>query len=382
MKLRLFYHLIYGVVIIDKLKISVYAICKNEEKFVKRWVESMSEADEIFVTDTGSSDGTAELLKEAGVNVQSIALEEWRFDTARNISLGFVSEDTDICVCTDLDEVFEKGWREKLEKAWVKGETTRARYGYTWSFKKDGTPDVTFILDKIHARKGYKWVHPVHEILKYENGAERFTKTDIQLNHYPDSAKSRGQYLPLLELSVKEDPNDDRNVHYLGREYMFYGQWDKCIETLKRHLILPSAVWLDERSASMRYIARCYRAKGDFKNASVWLYRAIAEAPYLREPYVETAYLAYLEKNWEKVYFMVNEALKIKNRPQTYINEGFCWDSTVYDLGAVAAFNLELYQKSLELAEMACAMNPNDERLRDNLEIIKKSVINGNKNMQ
>lgn len=369
----------YGVKKIDKLKISVYAICKNEEKFVKRWLRSMSEADEIFVTDTSSSDNTVSLLKEGGAKVQTVALDEWRFDVARNISLSFVDEDTDICVCTDLDEIFEKGWREKLEKAWINGKTTRARYNYTWSFNKDGTPDVTFMLDKIHARHGYKWVHPVHEILKYENGIENFAETDIKLNHYPDSTKSRGQYLPLLELSVKEEPNDDRNVHYLGREYMFYGKWDKCIETLKYHLSLPTARWLDERCASMRYIARACRAKGDLKSASVWLYRAMAEAPHLREPYVETAYLAYLEENWEKVYFAVNEALKIKNRPKTYINEGFCWDSTVYDLGAVAAFHLGLYQKSLNLAEKAYKLNPCDERLRKNTEIIRSFTENNEK---
>ena len=37
----------------NKFKICVYAICKNEEKFVSRWVESMKEADKIFVLDTG-----------------------------------------------------------------------------------------------------------------------------------------------------------------------------------------------------------------------------------------------------------------------------------------------------------------------------------------
>lgn len=39
----------------NKFKICVYAICKNEEKFVSRWVESMKEADKIFVLDTGST---------------------------------------------------------------------------------------------------------------------------------------------------------------------------------------------------------------------------------------------------------------------------------------------------------------------------------------
>ena len=50
----------------SKYKVSVYAICKNEEKFVSRWVESMKEADEIYVLDTGSTDNT---IKKLGVNV-------------------------------------------------------------------------------------------------------------------------------------------------------------------------------------------------------------------------------------------------------------------------------------------------------------------------
>ena len=45
-------------------KICVYAICKNESQFVDRWYESMKEADEIVVLDTGSTDDTIEQLKK------------------------------------------------------------------------------------------------------------------------------------------------------------------------------------------------------------------------------------------------------------------------------------------------------------------------------
>ena len=54
----------------NKYKVCVYAISKNEEKFVDRWVNSMNEADEIFVLDTGSTDNTLKKLKELGVNVK------------------------------------------------------------------------------------------------------------------------------------------------------------------------------------------------------------------------------------------------------------------------------------------------------------------------
>ena len=52
-----------------KYKVAVYAICKNEEKFVKRWYESVKEADGVFVLDTGSTDNTAEKLRKLGAKV-------------------------------------------------------------------------------------------------------------------------------------------------------------------------------------------------------------------------------------------------------------------------------------------------------------------------
>ena len=53
----------------DKLKIVVYAICQNEAKFVKRWMDSMKEADEVVVLDTGSNDATVSLLRSYGAKV-------------------------------------------------------------------------------------------------------------------------------------------------------------------------------------------------------------------------------------------------------------------------------------------------------------------------
>ena len=98
------------------MKICVYAITKNEEKNVDAWVDSMSEADEIYVLDTGSSDNTVSKLKKRGVHVKQEVIIPWRFDVARNKSLEMVPEDTVLYVCTDLDERFDSGWRNFLEK--------------------------------------------------------------------------------------------------------------------------------------------------------------------------------------------------------------------------------------------------------------------------
>lgn len=358
------------------MKVYVYAICKNESKFARRWLASMGEADGIFVLDTGSTDDTAALLRAGGAQVTEEIISPWRFDTARNRSLEIVPGDADICVCTDLDEAFHPGWRHLLEAAW-QPDATRARYRYTWNFQPDGTEGYVFWLDKCHARRGYRWTHPVHEVLTWqgEKGKEKIVTVEgMQLDHRADPGKSRSQYLPLLELSVKESPEDDRNMHYLGREYLFYGRWDDCIRTLEKHLAMPSARWADERCASMRYIARAYKAKGDGEKAEAWLFRALAEAPYLREPWIEAAALAYEKADWEAAAFLTGRALKITERPRTYISESSAWGSLPWDLRALALYHTDRYREALAAAEKACGLAPKDQRLRENRRLIEEKI--------
>lgn len=360
----------------NKYKVYVYAICKNEEKFVNRWVKSMSEADKIFVLDTGSSDNTVKLLEDLGVAVKTQEIKPWRFDVARNKSLDLVPNDADICVCTDLDEIFHSGWREALEKAW-NHSAKRVRYRYTWNFNPDGSEGTVFYIDKIHSKKDYCWINPVHEVLKWcgeANEPQIVLAEGIQLDHFADDTKPRSQYLPLLELAVSEDPQNDRNMHYLGREYMFYGKWDKCIETLKRHLSLKTAVWKDERSASMRFIARSYINLKKLDEAQNWCLRAIAEAPHLREPYLEYASLALLISDWELVVWLTKKALNITERPKTYITEAASWGSLPYDLGSIGHYHLGNFKKSLDFIDKAIALSPNDERLKSNRELILKKL--------
>lgn len=358
------------------MKVCVYAICKNESQFVGRWMDSMSEADGIYVLDTGSDDGTPELLAARGAVVEVERISPWRFDTARNRSLALVPADADICVCTDLDEYFHPGWRALLENAWTEG-TKQAAYRYTWNFNPDGTEGHVFWQEKIHSRFGWEWAHPVHEIPHWlgEGSPKKVYVEGMQLDHRADPTKSRAQYLPLLELSVAEDPGDDRNMHYLGREYYFHGMWEKAIKTLKQHVSMPNALWSDERCASMRYISRSYQALGDRVHALMWLYRAIGEAQHLREPYMDMAKLLYAEGNWDGVAFFAREALKISVRPRTYICESESWGALPYDLLSLALYYTGRREEALAAAEKAQELSPQDGRIARNVELMRKNAV-------
>lgn len=360
------------------MKVYVYAICKNESQFVDRWMDSMLEADGVYVMDTGSTDDTVEKLRSRGAVVEIRTVTPWRFDTARNMSMDLVPDDADICICTDLDELLHPGWRTLLEKAWVPG-TTRAAYRYTWNFNPDGSEGYVFWTEKAHSRYGYKWTHPVHEVLTWVSDSREGNKVYVegmQLDHKADDTKSRAQYLPLLEMSVQEDPNDDRNLHYLGREYYFHGRWQDAINTLKRHLALPNATWEDERCASMRYMSRCYIRLGQTNEAQRWLWRAIGEAPHLREPYLELARLLYTQKNWDGVVYLTLEALRISERPRTYVCEAESWGSLPWDLLSLGLYYTGRYSEALQAVEKAAELAPTDKRIASNLALMRTRAAN------
>lgn len=355
------------------MKITVYAISKNEEKFAARWVESMAEADHICVLDTGSTDGTVEILADLGVIVRREEIVPWRFDVARNRSMELIPEDTDICVCTDLDEVFRPGWRAALERAWRPG-TEQLRYSYIWSFDEHGRPGTEFLQEKIHAPGVFRWVHPVHEVLERTDGAVSWPVAEapeIVLEHHPDHGKSRGGYLRLLELSVRERPNDDRNAHYLGREYMFHRRWDEAIAQLQRHLTLPTATWVAERSASMRFISRCYLAKGDQPEAMRWALRAVAEAPELRESWVQAEEAAYAGEDWPAAAFFGGKAVAVTKKSGCYINEERAWGAYPWDAMAYALYRLGDLEGAAAATERALELEPGNERLRGNMKFYR-----------
>ena len=347
-------------------RICVYAISKNEEMFVDRFCDAASDADLILIADTGSTDRTVELAEKAwATKVQHIHISPWRFDLARNAALALVPKDIDICVSLDLDEELQPGWREEIERVWSYG-TTRLRYKFDWGV------GIVFYYEKIHGRNGYKWHHPCHEYPVPDRLQERWARTDMLLVvHKPDPTKSRGQYLDLLRVSVKEDPQDPRNAFYYARELSFNARWHDAITECKRYLELPGATWDGERCYAMRVISRSYQALGDTHGALNWARRATAEAPNTREPWCEVAMLSYMTHRWAECYGAAMSALAITDRELVYTCDPEVWSAQPHDLAAISAWHLGLKEQALEHANNALSFKPDDERLKGNVSMMQ-----------
>lgn len=352
------------------MKIAVYTIALNEEQFVQSWFDSAKDADYLLIADTGSTDQTVEKAKMLGIKVVHISVQPWRFDDARNAALAAIPADVDYCIALDMDEQLQPGWRAELEKMDVK-RCARPRYKYTWSWNADGSPGLQYGGDKIHRRSGFRWKHPVHEVLVYTDAqADTQEWCGLEIHHHPDDSKSRSQYLPLLEKAVREEPNDDRNTFYYARELFFNNRPSEAISEFKRHLKLPTATWAPERAASMRYLAKLNAHEKPSQES--WLVRAVLEAPDRREARVELAQFYYERGEWSAGYFYATSALKIEEKPLEYLCEEFAWGFLPYDLAAICAHNLGLKKESIEYGTKALELAPNDDRLKVNLSFYKE----------
>lgn len=345
------------------MKIAVYAICKNEEQFVKTFCDSAKDADLIIVGDTGSTDDTKGLLKDNGAIVHDICITPWRFDKARDAVLALIPKYVDVCISLDLDERLEPGWRQEVERVWKLGETTRMRYVFDWS------QGVVFYADKIHARHGYHWHHPCHEYIRADRRIkEVHANSDMVLiTHHPDETKSRGQYLDLLKMSVEEDPHCPRNAFYYARELTYYKKWDEAIVELKRYLDMPEAVWEVERAYAMRLIGDSMEALGQ-SGWMNWYRKGCAEAPEMREPWIALADACYRRGLWEECFGAAMCALRLKERPFTYTSRADSWGYKPHDLAAISAYRMGMMEEARKHGQMAIDFEPNNERLLKNME--------------
>jgi tetratricopeptide (TPR) repeat protein len=169
---------------------------------------------------------------------------------------------------------------------------------------------------------------------------------------------------------VKEDPACPRNAFYYARELSFNARWQESIDACKAYLALPRATWGNERCYAYRVMGRCYSEIGLLREAEQAFHAAAGEAPNTREPWCELAMLAYRECRWEECFAFSMRALRIKDRMQVYTCDPVVWGSQPHDLASLSAWHLKMPEICIEQAKIASDLEPENARLRVNLDFV------------
>ena len=261
--------------------------------------------------------------------------------------------------------MLQPGWREEIERLW-QPDTTRLGYKFDWGHGK------IFYSTKLHSRSGYHWHHPCHEYIRPDpRTVEKFAWSDmLMVRHFPDETKSRGQYMDLLEMSVKEDPRCPRNAFYYARELTYYSKWEEAIVALEHYLNMPEADWKNERAYAMRLLGDAEDSLG--RDGMIWYRRGVAEDPTVRETWLALAHAASRRKLWAEAYSAAKSALAIENQQYVYTMDPSSFTAKPYDLAALAAHYLGLKEEAIKYGEKAVELEPTNERLITNLKFYKE----------
>ena len=358
--------------ITHRMKIAIYAIALNEEAFAERFMAACQGADLVLVADTGSTDGTVARLQALGADVRQIRIAPWRFDHARNAALDLLPTDVDVCVSLDLDQTLAPGWRQLVEAAWREGAT---QLYYTHVFTQAGdSGQVLFQDNRIHARVGFNWAYPCHECIIPQWGHRHHAVTDLRLRvlHDPDRAKSRANYLPLLELAAREKPDDPRPAHYLGREYLYLERHAEAAEQFERYLALSSKEGF-ERNGTRRMLAQCREALGDMESALAEFLGATQEAPHMRGAWLSLAWAYHRRQAWAECLRAAERAITIRE-DQAHYGDDTSPGVVAEDLACLASWSLGHPLTALDYARDALGKAPENPRIRANLARIEAAL--------
>ncbi len=307
--------------------VCVYTPILNEENQIERWVNSASEADVLLMTDTGSSDGSVALARSLGVTVNECRIEPFRFDDARNFCMFSIPRHVDICLQLDADEVLHPGWRKAVDSV----SANHNRWSY-WLHSDDSGWAKVRRQNMVRLGKGFRWTHPIHEVMS--GPASDSHLENLIVEHRPDRSKSRQYVLPMLERWSAADPDDVRTMFYLGREYWYRNDWVNARKTLWAYIKHPKATWGPERSEALLIIGLID------SDPEPWFWKAVAESPRRREPFVRLAQLRIADEEWDRAKALLIEAAE-RDDEGIYTTQSECWGEAFNQMVELVEGNLK-----------------------------------------
>jgi glycosyltransferase involved in cell wall biosynthesis len=223
------------------MKLSVAIICKNEEAVIAKCLESVKDADEIIVCDTGSTDNTIGIASRyAYVDFGYVWKDD--FADARNYALSLCSGDWVLSI--DADETLVtsiENVKADIETAVEQGFDGML-VNMMWGPSRSHSMVRVFRADK-------RWVGKVHEHIAC---LAMDSLTSIQFGYSPAHGLDPDRNLRILQGIETKAPRD---LFYLANEQFERGQLEAALVTYREYVKVSA--WREEKSDANLRIARC-----------------------------------------------------------------------------------------------------------------------------
>jgi hypothetical protein len=348
-------------------------IVKDEEQTLAPTLASVApHIDRWVIVDTGSTDGTRELVRRelAGVPGELHEAPFVDFATTRNVALDLAGAATEFVIWLDADDRLEGGpaLRAFLEEERALSGPDREAYYVRVEM------GIRFDSARVaRASAGWRFRGAVHEVLVHPDRPPPTRRVpDVLVRHHPGAGsveRSRERWerdVTLLRAAVAQDPKDSRSAFYLAETLLWLGRHQEAEAAFVARIALSG--WAEEVYESKVGLARVAAARGlPWPEIQARWLAAHAFAPHRAEP------LYALAQHYDGLGLHALTFLFARRGAELPLPaDNLFVDEEVYtwklaDLVGTSAYWVGEYAIGEAAARKAAQHHPGDERLTRNL---------------
>lgn len=236
----------------EKKTICLNMIVKNEKSVICDCLNSVKPIIDYWViVDTGSSDGTQEIIKECMKGIPGELYERpWKnFEHNRNEALDLAKEKSDYCLIMDADDYLA------FDPAFHLPELTADGYQIHINLCDMSWDRIQII----NMKKDWRWKGVLHEYLTSDNPCTLARLDHVSYVATRGGARSKDpkKYIKdaaVLEEALRTEPNNSRYMFYLAQSYRDADMPEKALECYQKRVTMGG--WDEETYISLIRIAQ------------------------------------------------------------------------------------------------------------------------------
>ncbi|MGW3323397.1 glycosyltransferase [Streptomyces virginiae] len=349
-----------------KATVCLNMIVKNEAPVIRRCLESVRPLiDTWVIVDTGSTDGTQEIIREFFGDLPGVLHERpWQgFGASRSEAIELARPGADYLLFLDADDVME------VQPGFRMPELTLDAYRLAVHHR----PVVHWRPALVSTRLPWRYVGVLHEYLHCEGAYSSGALEGANILIVGGGARGREgsereKYLRdarILEQGLLEEPGNTRYAFYLAQSWRDAGEAAKSLAAYD--LRAGMGGFAEEAYCARLYAARL-AARLDQPQAEVMdrYLRAHESRPTRAEALGDLARLCRAGSRWPLAYMFARQAVRIPRPDDTLFVEVDWYEWRALDELAVAAYWTGAYAESLECSERLLEEGklPEDQRAR------------------